>query len=196
MLRKNIAIFIILLLYPFASLAHPGNTAADGCHYCRTNCDSWGEAWNVRHCHGGSSYTSSPSYATIPYCPANSYYSNQECVCNNGYGPSLDKQSCIKIPTNAYYIKSTTDVWLCNIGYKEIGNQCIATEADTKIYKTGNLKEIIKESSTIVNSQAILEEEKITNNRNTKTDDKSSNTSAIIGFIIIAIYLYSILKNK
>jgi len=33
--------------------AHPGNTAADGCHYCRTNCDKWGVPWNVRHCHGG-----------------------------------------------------------------------------------------------------------------------------------------------
>ena len=35
------------------SSAHPGRTASDGCHYCRTNCDSWGVAWNARHCHGG-----------------------------------------------------------------------------------------------------------------------------------------------
>lgn len=34
--------------------AHPGNTASDGCHYCRTNCDKWGVPWNERHCHGGS----------------------------------------------------------------------------------------------------------------------------------------------
>ncbi len=34
--------------------AHPGNTASDGCHYCRTNCDKWGVAWNERHCHGGT----------------------------------------------------------------------------------------------------------------------------------------------
>ena len=33
--------------------AHPGNTASDGCHYCRTNCDKWGEAWDERHCHSG-----------------------------------------------------------------------------------------------------------------------------------------------
>ncbi|OGL81173.1 hypothetical protein A3B21_02695 [Candidatus Uhrbacteria bacterium RIFCSPLOWO2_01_FULL_47_24] len=37
------------------SSAHPGRTASDGCHYCRTNCDSWGVAWNARHCHGGTS---------------------------------------------------------------------------------------------------------------------------------------------
>jgi hypothetical protein len=33
--------------------AHPGRTADDGCHYCRTNCDKWGEVEGARHCHGG-----------------------------------------------------------------------------------------------------------------------------------------------
>ena len=32
--------------------AHPGGLAADGCHYCRTNCDKWGEIEGERHCHG------------------------------------------------------------------------------------------------------------------------------------------------
>src|SRR3989338_8514384 len=47
-------LFIALFIYTFAPLAvsaHPGNTASDGCHYCRTNCDKWGVAWNERHCH-------------------------------------------------------------------------------------------------------------------------------------------------
>ncbi len=34
-----------------AIFAHPGGTARDGCHYCRTDCDKWGEAKNRRHCH-------------------------------------------------------------------------------------------------------------------------------------------------
>ena len=34
-----------------AAWAHPGRTAADGCHYCRTNCDKWGELAGDRHCH-------------------------------------------------------------------------------------------------------------------------------------------------
>lgn len=34
--------------------AHPGRTASDGCHYCRTNCAKWGEVQGARHCHGGS----------------------------------------------------------------------------------------------------------------------------------------------
>ena len=47
-------LFIALFIYTFIPLAvsaHPGNTASDGCHYCRTNCDKWGVAWNERHCH-------------------------------------------------------------------------------------------------------------------------------------------------
>ena len=56
------AIFLnVLTLFLFAFLvsapiyAHPGRTAADGCHYCRTNCDKWGVPWYQRHCHGGGS---------------------------------------------------------------------------------------------------------------------------------------------
>tara|TARA_B100001287_G_scaffold222096_1_gene191268 strand:+ start:95 stop:313 length:219 start_codon:yes stop_codon:yes gene_type:complete len=49
----NVLIFFSLSLSVFA---HPGNTASDGCHYCRTNCDKWGVAWNTRHCHGRSSF--------------------------------------------------------------------------------------------------------------------------------------------
>ena len=31
--------------------AHPGGLASDGCHYCQTNCSSWGVRVNARHCH-------------------------------------------------------------------------------------------------------------------------------------------------
>ncbi len=59
-IKKYLILIIItggLLAFNFSVFAHPGNTASDGCHYCRTNCTSWGVAWNQRHCHGeGSSY--------------------------------------------------------------------------------------------------------------------------------------------
>ncbi len=55
MKKLLITIIILLSIYPPTVFAHPGNTADDGCHYCRTNCDKWGEAWNKRHCHGGTS---------------------------------------------------------------------------------------------------------------------------------------------
>jgi len=48
-------IIVTLLLIPISVFGHPGRTASDGCHYCRTNCAKWGEVANARHCHGGGS---------------------------------------------------------------------------------------------------------------------------------------------
>ena len=56
-MKKFLFITIICLLgilaLPRIASAHPGRTASDGCHYCRTNCDKWGVPWNERHCHNG-----------------------------------------------------------------------------------------------------------------------------------------------
>jgi len=45
-------LLLAILFATQATFAHPGRTASDGCHYCRTNCGSWGVPWNERHCHG------------------------------------------------------------------------------------------------------------------------------------------------
>ncbi len=49
-------VYSLALISLLASLtsnvsAHPGRTAKDGCHYCRTNCDYWGVPYGERHCH-------------------------------------------------------------------------------------------------------------------------------------------------
>ena len=54
-MKRLILVFAILLLLPAFVSAHPGRTASDGCHYCRTNCDKWGVPWNKRHCHNRES---------------------------------------------------------------------------------------------------------------------------------------------
>ncbi len=41
----------LLSITSFTSYSHPGNTASDGCHYCRTNCATWGVPQGQRHCH-------------------------------------------------------------------------------------------------------------------------------------------------
>lgn len=52
-------LIVLLVLLALDAAAHPGRTAADGCHFCRTNCDRWNVEANERHCHvGGSSPTS------------------------------------------------------------------------------------------------------------------------------------------
>ena len=46
-----ISIFI-LAMGTSVAYSHPGRTASDGCHYCRTNCEKWGGAsYGERHCH-------------------------------------------------------------------------------------------------------------------------------------------------
>ncbi|OGI26218.1 MAG: hypothetical protein A3J76_01365 [Candidatus Moranbacteria bacterium RBG_13_45_13] len=63
--------FSAVFLFSDIALAHPGNTASDGCHYCRTNCDKWGVPWNERHCHGGSATpTPAPKPNPTPVTPA------------------------------------------------------------------------------------------------------------------------------
>ena len=47
--------FASLFVLPSQTVAHPGGTASDGCHFCRSNCDKWGVPWNERHCHNGHS---------------------------------------------------------------------------------------------------------------------------------------------
>ena len=42
---------LVVALTAGPAWAHPGNVAADGCHYCRTNCAKWGEVEGERHCH-------------------------------------------------------------------------------------------------------------------------------------------------
>ena len=72
MIRRLLAVLLVLLALDAA--AHPGGTAADGCHYCRTNCSRWGVPADKRHCHGGgtSPTTSTPRTQTPQpvACPA------------------------------------------------------------------------------------------------------------------------------
>ena len=51
-----IAPALIALVVPQTpAYAHPGRTAADGGHYCWTNCSYWGEVYGARHYHSGYS---------------------------------------------------------------------------------------------------------------------------------------------
>lgn len=63
-----------LLLIPLGALAHPGRTASDGCHYCRTNCDYWGVPHNQRHCH----YYQDPKPEDLKYSKVVKKYSDDE----------------------------------------------------------------------------------------------------------------------
>ncbi|NOI67909.1 YHYH domain-containing protein [Vibrio sp. 99-8-1] len=51
MKRILLAVCLLAGIFPLITLAHPGRTASDGCHYCRTNCAKWGVPQGERHCH-------------------------------------------------------------------------------------------------------------------------------------------------
>ena len=51
-MRMSVLLALVLALTASSAFPHPGRTAADGCHYCRTNCEKWGEVEGERHCHG------------------------------------------------------------------------------------------------------------------------------------------------
>ena len=62
-------IVVLGLVFAVSVHAHPGRTAADGCHYCRTNCDRWGVPWNARHCHNTGSTPAPPPSTFTPSPP-------------------------------------------------------------------------------------------------------------------------------
>lgn len=62
-----LGLFIIFFVaFSNSIYAHPGRTSSDGCHYCRTNCDSWGVPWNERHCHNGYTTPTTPNPTPTP----------------------------------------------------------------------------------------------------------------------------------
>lgn len=142
-------LFLVLaFVVPSIVSAHPGRTASDGKHYCRTNCASWGETYGTRHSHGGSSsssfdfssYTSPSTYTSPSYTPSYTptYVSPIKDVyggtrisgtlyCDYGYYEQYD--SCHLLPANAY--SSTLSGFKCKYGYEKVGNSCIEEEDDS-----------------------------------------------------------------
>lgn len=46
---------ILILVLVLQAKAHPGRTDANGCHYCRTNCEQYGLQQDEYHCHNSTS---------------------------------------------------------------------------------------------------------------------------------------------
>lgn len=123
----SLTALMAVFLLPSKVLAHPGRTASDGCHYCRTNCSSWGYTYGTRHCHGGG-YTA----PTIPTCPLFSSYNSQSGQCECSYGYVSSGNSCIsrdQYCRNQYGSFAQYDILNdscgCSYGYILVNGQCI-----------------------------------------------------------------------
>ena len=67
-LLRRVVAAVLLTAAAVAAVSHPGGTAADGCHTCRTNCAKWNVKADVRHCHNGSD--ASEREPEVAACPA------------------------------------------------------------------------------------------------------------------------------
>jgi len=104
-----------------AAFAHPGRTASDGCHYCRTNCSSWGVPYGARHCHRSKgipqpdypirSHRGSPGW-TEPW----SDYLNPNFDSGYSYPSLRDYSSTPSCPLFSSY-NSLTSSCECSYGY-------------------------------------------------------------------------------
>ncbi len=56
---KKFLFIVLVFVFPLVVSAHPGRLASDNCHYCYTNCESWGLVEGERHCHNGDTYSNS-----------------------------------------------------------------------------------------------------------------------------------------
>jgi len=65
-------------------------------------------------------------------CPSHSTYSytSEECLCDDGYTFSLSGVACVEIPEHAHAANNDTDVWICDDGYEEVGNECVFIEIE------------------------------------------------------------------
>ena len=62
----------------------------------------------------------------------NNSEAQKDLSCKDGYVLSFKKDRCIKVPDNATAVSSSTDLWLCNDGYKEVNNACFVVPLEQK----------------------------------------------------------------
>jgi len=138
-------VLIGLLFIPtLPTLAHPGRTASDGCHYCRTNCAKWGVTSGARHCHR-SKGISQPSE------PVRSHYSE-----TGGYTtPAPD----YKIPkTKTISPAETKKVKINTQQQKTTPKSSVSTQNDKKPITPTSNKINTRQTATVIEGEQQKEE--------------------------------------
>ncbi len=80
-----------------------------------------------------SSYKEVGNSCILDTCGKNSSGIPPNCTCNEGYAPSSDKKTCIKLPENSHYVGTKASLWLCNDGYEEIDGGCKLKKVEIQI---------------------------------------------------------------
>ena len=128
-----LAAISITVVFPSYSFAHPGRTASDGCHYCRTNCDSWGVPWNERHCHNG--------YAA----------------------PVVEEQPVYVPPTlvPTIYTPPTVIVWPTNTPFPPTNTPVPPTSTPTTVPSKKPTKKLVPAKKAAVRKKIVLKKKKL-----------------------------------
>jgi len=118
--------------------------------------------------------------------------------CGDGYALSLDKKTCVKIPKNAHVAQNSMDVWLCNSGYREVGDQCILADNPKPNIEEDNAKltDIQSQDSknnTILSDNQSVKEQNSQTNDNVK--DKNKTNPVRLFFSNLFLKLSSLLSK-
>ena len=118
--------------------------------------------------------------------------------CGDGYALSLDKKTCVKIPKNAHVAQNSMDVWLCNSGYREVGDQCILADNPKPNIEEDNAKltDIQSQDSknnTILSDNQSVKEQNSQTNDNVK--DKNKTNPVKLFFSNLFLKLLSLLSK-
>lgn len=108
---RKVVIFIIITIFTLTLnnvYAHPGRTDSNGCHTCRTNCESWGLSPGEYHCHN-SKTTNSTSKATNKTITAQKKSSDTKLrsITINGKKQILTKNMKYETTKENFEIKAT-----------------------------------------------------------------------------------------
>ena len=108
---RKVVIFIIITIFTLTLnnvYAHPGRTDSNGCHTCRTNCESWGLSPGEYHCHN-SKTTNSTSKATNKTITAQNKSSDTKLrsITINGKKQILTKNMKYETTKENFEIKAT-----------------------------------------------------------------------------------------
>lgn len=198
-------IVIILFGQMVVVYAHPGRTDPNGCHKCRSNCESWGLSYGEYHCHngGGSSYNTTTRRTTTR---RQVYGCMDKSAINYNYSATVSDGSC-------KFEKTEVKTEVINYETKAYGG---ITSGTKKVIKEGQngekevtIKKVVDESGNEISSEVIKEnvikepvnevikyENKTTKKEDITNKEESDNTPLIITIILLIVNVFYGNKNK
>ncbi len=198
-------IIIILFSQMVVVYAHPGRTDSNGCHKCRSNCESWGLSYGEYHCHnGGGSFYNTTTRRTTTIRQV--YGCMDKSAINYNYSANVSDGSC-------KFEKTEVKTEVINYETKTYGDISAGTKKVIKEGQNGEkevtIKKVVDESGDEISSEVIKEnvikepvaevvkyENKTTRAEVTNNKEESNDMTLIVTIILLIVNIYYGNKNK